>query len=398
MASPLRLFFARRLIPTRARVLGIPRRNASTSPISTGPSASSASPSTIGERIRSRETWTYIFSQYRAILKLALLLNAGMLSLQLSVHGATHLLEESSRPTPTSFPWTTRYYIRRARIPNAWNPFTGDAFTDAEHLQYLEDALREVERLGLKGAVVAQLRRERAECLERLLRWEDAEVEYAAALREPMAAKDVRVECAHRLAKIREWRGDGEGALQALETGLEAAEGEEPVQLKAMSEMAVFLARRGDVGKALEMATEVLRRRREKQGELLKGEERRFTEKLGDPCRIAAAEAMVGELMFAAGRRPEGVRWTEDAFRKAWDLVDYRLACKECAGVAAANLVKMGAVMEKEALAEKEGWWGKGKRQQRIDEARRVKGEYELRQLEVEAVKAVRDAEVAKAR
>jgi tetratricopeptide (TPR) repeat protein len=398
MATPLRQLFLRRIIPPRARIPSIPLRNASTSPITSGaPSAPSAT-STISERIRSRETWAYIFSQYRTIFKLALLINAGLLSLQLSVHGATHLLEESTRPTPSSYPWTTRYYIRRARIPNAWNPFTGEAFTDAERLGYLEDALREVGRQGLKGAVVAQLRRERAECLERLLRWEDAESEYAAALREPMAAKDVRVECAHRLAKIREWRGDGEGALQALETGLEAAEGEEPVRLKALSEMAVFLARRGDVGKALELATEVLRRRREKRGELLEGEERRFTEKVGDPCRIAAAEAMVGELMFAVGRRDEGVRWTEDAFRKAWELVDYRLACKECAGVAASNLIKMGAAIEKEALAEKEGWWGKGKRQQRIDEARRVKGEYELRQLEVEAVKAVRDAEVAKAR
>lgn len=343
--------------------------------------------------------WRIIISRYRKALRLALIFNGGLLTLQFLAHGGLHWLEESQHPTPTSWPWTTRYYLRRARIPNSWNPF-GEKTPDDERLQLLNDAIADIEKQGLHGWGEVQVRKERGECLERLKRWEEAEGDYKAALEALTEAPAVKVEAAHRLARIREWKEDAIGALEALEVGLKAAEGNEVAKLKAKAEMAVFLARQGELGKALELATEVLVARKAAAKEVLPGEERRFTEKIGDPCMIAAAEAMVGELVFALGKREEGVRWTEDAFTKAWPLVDLRLACKECAGVTAGNVVKMAAIMEKAAEGENEGWrwFWKGNKEAKLNEARRLKGEYELRGLEVEAVKSVKDAEIAKAR
>ena len=109
--------------------------------------------------------------------------------------------------------------------------------------------------------------------------------------------------------------------------------------------------------------------------------------------------AAVGELVFALGRGEDGVRWSEAAFDKAWALAEYRVACKECAGVAAHNLTLMGAAMAAGKGDQEARWWTRGvgsenARRRRLGE--RVGAEYGFRAMEVEAVRAVRDAEVVR--
>jgi len=269
-------------------------------------------------------------------------------------------------------------------------------------------ALAEVEKAGKAGWELALLRNERGEVLEKMRRWDAAEKEYRAALEVAADVPKLKVEAANRLAKIREWRGDAAGALQVLEQAVRIAGGpalpppgdggNTPALMNALVEMSVFLARHGEIGKGLELATDVLVRRKAAEGEVR--EPKRYTDATGDPCRVAISETIVGELLFAIGKRDKGLKWTEDAFHKAWELVDYRLACKECAGVAAANLVQMGKILEEEALSMEEGkkgWWsGKREKEEKLQKAQRIKGEYEIRRMEVEAVRAVKDSDVAK--
>lgn len=333
--------------------------------------------------------------QYRTALKLALFINAGILSLQLGVHLTLQQLSEHSRPTPASWPLLARYNLRLARLPNAWNPF-GTEKSDEDTQRYLDRCLS---HLKGKESGVAQLHAERGELAEKMLRFDDAREEYSAALEGGESGESV-VFAAGRLAKILEWRGEEEGALEVLYRGLEAAKGTERVN--ALFELAVFLARHGEVAKALEMATEVLVLRKAASGEVV--DPKRFTRSIGDPCKIAATEAVVGELLFALGKPEEGVRWSEDAFEKAFKLVDFRQACKECAGVVTGNLVKMGELMkldiEKEGAEGKGGFWfwrgSAGKREETLKEAERLVEEYGWKKFEVDAVKAVKDAEIAK--
>jgi len=228
------------------------------------------------------------------------------------------------------------------------------------------------------------------------------------------AVVEERVAAATRLAKILEWRGDIEGAMgmllkgfgyafpPAVEESGSGATGIPPemprpgakentgVLMGIATELGVFLARHGQVAKALEVLAAVLVRRKAAGGV---PDPRRFNTEVGDPCVEAATMAMVGELMFAIGKTKEGVAWSEEAYERAWELVEFRLACKECCTVAAVNLVKMGELLKSDAG--KETGWFSGKKEEMTGEGQRLVDEYTYKQLEVDAVKAVRDAEQA---
>ncbi|KAF8538432.1 hypothetical protein BDD12DRAFT_885209 [Trichophaea hybrida] len=352
----------------------------------------------ISMRLRSRTFWHSVLLQYRTALKLAVLINAGILTLQLGVHLTLQHISELSRPTPGSWPILARYNLRLARLPNTWNPF-GAEKSDEDTQRYLDRCLGHLQG---EERDVAGLRAERGELAEKMMRFDDAVVEYSSTLEAGDGDGESVVFAAGRLAKILEWRGEDAGALEVLQKGVEAGK-EGKGKVNAMFELAVFLARHGEIAKALEMVTEVLVLRRAASKEVV--DPKRFTRSIGDPCKIAATEAVVGELLFALRKREEGVRWSEDAFEKAFKLVDLRTACKECAGVAAGNLVKMGELMK--ADLEKEGKEGKGwswfwrgsgeKREEMMKEAEKLVEEYGWKKFEVDSVKAVRDAEIAKA-
>ncbi|KAI5846001.1 hypothetical protein BZA05DRAFT_407651 [Tricharina praecox] len=365
-------------------------------------------------RLRSRSFWRAVLGNWKPALKIAGVVNISILLLQGLVHFGLLIAAETSQPTPPSWPLRARYYLLRARMPNAWNPLV-ERKTDEEMQRMYDRALEAVVGGGGEGAgggwELVLLRKERGEAQEKLRDWDKAEAEYRAALEVPADAPRLKVEAANRLARIREWRGDAVGALEALEQAVRIAGGpalptpgdrrNTPELMGAVGEMAVFLARHGEIGRALEMATDVLVRRKTAEAGREVKDPKRYTEAVGDPCRVAVSEATVGELLFAIGKRDEGLRWSEGAFHKAWELVDYRLACKECAGIAAANLVQMGKILEEEALLMEEGkkgWWGgngRTEKEEKLREAQRIRGEYEIRKMEVEAVKAVKDSDVA---
>jgi len=399
--TPLRpLFFARRprISAPAVRLAPVPRRAVSTAELHS--------------RLRDRAFWRAVAANWKPALKIAAVVNVSVLALQAAVHGALQCVEETTRPTPPTWSFAARYFLRRARMANAWNPLA-ERKSDDETLRMYDRALAHSAGAGTAGDgwAAAMLRKERGRALEEMRRWDAAESEYRAALDVDADAPRLKVEAATRLARIQEWRGDDVAALETLERAVCFAGGpalpppgdarNSPALLNAVAEMAVFLARRGEIARALELATAVLARRKAAAAADV-GDPKRYTEAIGDPCRVAVSEATVGELLFAIGKRDEGLRWTEDAFHKAWELVDYRLACKECAGIAASNLVQMGRILEEEALrAEdggKKGWWRRGERSGRVQlrEAQRIRQEYDIRRMEVDAVRAVKDSDVAK--
>jgi hypothetical protein len=392
---------------------------------------------TYTERLRDRDFWRFLFGQYRTVMKLTLLINLGLLSVHVSLHAAQLRAEENERPTSSDMSFATRYRILRARMHNAWNPW-GEAQGEEEVKYQLDCALEGAEEelaataggggggRGIEGMTegwrqeFVKLRRDRGRWFERDGRYVDAEQEYCAALEVPVLAGAVveeRVAAAMRLAKILEWRGEMEGAMGMLLRGVgyafppaiedlgSGATGILPemprpgakentgVLMGVATELGVFLARHGQIAKALEVLAAVLARRKAAGGV---PDPKRFNTEVGDPCAEAATMAMVGELMFAIGKKKEGVAWSEEAYEQAWKLVEFRLACKECCVVAAVNLVKMGELLKSDA-GQETGWFSGKKKEEMAGEGQRLVDEYTYKQLEVDAVKAVRDAEQAEA-
>ena len=342
---------------------------------------------------------------------MVVLVNATLLTAQLAVHAAQHYGAERARPTPESWPFRARYCLRQARIAQPWNPFSAAAKPLSETLAYLDRALAALPAAEATPGR-AELHVERGECLEKMQHFDEAAGAYAAALdllpsppSPPSSAAAARctVSAAVRLAKILEWRGShrGEAVEALLQRAVDAAAGAGDVEASANAqyEMAVFLARRGKLARALEAATQVLALRKRAAA----GDGRRYTASAGDPCRVAATEALIGELLFAIGQHAQGVAWSERAFGAAVALADLRLACKQCASVAAGNLVRMGQIMKDggaEDGAAGRGMWrwlrraGPGGEH---EEGQRLVDEYIWRQAEVDAIKAVRDAAEARA-
>lgn len=154
------------------------------------------------------------------------------------------------------------------------------------------------------------------------------------------AEPGARVAAGLRVAKIAEFQGDDEAAFVALEGAVGVAEKKEEAGgalLKALTEMAVFRARRGEAEAALELLTRVLGVRRATAA--------------GDPCAEAATMTYIGEILFALGERREGVAWSKEAFGRSAGLAELRGKCRECAIVAGRNLSAMAALMEEEEAA-----------------------------------------------
>lgn len=363
-------------------------------------------------------------TQYLTAIKIVVLVNATLLTAQLAVHAAQHYGAEQARPTPESWPFRARYCLRQARIAQPWNPFSAAAKPLSETLAYLDRALAALAAAeATQGR--AELHIERGECLERMQRFDEAADAYAAALDSPSSSPSARcaVAAAVRLAKILEWRGSNhDGAVGALlQRAADAATGADDAEASANAqyEMAVFLARRGRLARALEVATQVLELRKRAAAAAAEGgggggrvaDGKRYTASAGDPCRIAATEALIGELLFAIGQRAQGVAWSERAFGAAVALADLRLACKQCASVAAGNLIRMGEIMKdgvgagggagaRDGAAGRGKWrwlWRTAPGSSEHDEGRRLVDEYIWRKVEVDAIKAVRDAAEARA-
>lgn len=208
--------------------------------------------------------------------------------------------------------------------------------------------------------------------------------------------------------------------------------------LAAVSELAIFLARHGELTPALDLLGRVLLARRAHASSSLfpsssplstpqpqtstttditttttttatrsrkRTDPRAFSTSPGDACAIATTTAAIGELLWALGKRADGVAWEQKAFDDTRGLADYRRACKDCALVAAENLVRMGEVMAREGSGEVDGkgWFGTRKRKdekkegEKREEEEKREGErlrevYEQRLEEVRDIRAVRDA------
>lgn len=333
----------------------------------------------------------------------------GILGAQAAVHAGIHRMEEMVRPTPEDWPWFARYYLREARIANSWNPY-GEAKGAEARKEALDKVLRELKGRGVGfgvksgrwGEEEAALRKERGAWFEEEKKWKEAVAEYEAALEVGGSGVGIpqKVAAAGRLASVFRFLGKEEEAMQALERGVREAEvgGVSNALMNAKMEFAVGLARKGELVRAAEVAAGVLEERMRARPGCV--DPKRFGFDVGDPCRVAGAMAVVGELVFALGRKEEGVVWSERAFETAWEFVEYRLACKECAGVAARNLVQMGKILEDGGGDREEGWFTRGVRKEnerRRREGERVRTEYGFRAMEVEAVRAVKDSRVAKA-
>lgn len=144
----------------------------------------------------------------------------------------------------------------------------------------------------------------------------------------------MRVAAGLRVAKIAEFRRDDGAAEAALRDAVAAAGEEREALLKALTETAVFHARRGAEEVALELLTRVLAVQRAAGST--------------DPCAEAATMTYIGEVLFALGERRQGVAWSKEAFERSAGLAELRAKCKECAIVAGRNLSAMAALMEQE--------------------------------------------------
>lgn len=280
-----------------------------------------------------------------------------------------------------------RYYLRLSRERNPYFYFGDDKGLD-KTLEYLDKCIEELEKIpgGTKDGI-AEVRKERGRVFEKMGFWDKAEKEYEIAME---AGGKGSTFASNRLAKIREWQGDVEGAEEALMVALKEAEKEDVVD--AMFELGVFVARHGREAEGLQMVTEVLAMRKAIEKEVI--DPKRWTPSAGDPCKIAATQAVVGELLFALGKKEEGIQWSEGAFEKGWKMADFRTKCKDCALITAGNLIRMGEILEEDAEKMKKGWFGGDKKKKEmLAEAQRLKVEYDDRKLELEAIKAVRDAE-----
>lgn len=286
---------------------------------------------------------------------------------------------------------------------NSWIPLIGADISEQERLFWIDKALE-------RGEELVDVLMMKAACLERSKRWDDAKVAYLRALEVGGGQTEDMVEAWCRVAKISAWQGLEkdvvEGALRnAISTAYPdswrtgtlvlpeiGSRDNSAVLMGAVTELAVETARWGDIAGAIEMLTNVLIRRRAAAAGC----------EISDPCKEATVMAMIGELVFSIGGKNEGVRWCEGAFEKAWKFADQRIVCKQCANIAAENLVKMGKSLKKINAGEGEnnlniggGWFWQGKKKildDNMREGERLEMEYSLMLEEVQAIRAIRDA------
>lgn len=260
---------------------------------------------------------------------------------------AVLITTEQSHPTPSTLPWRARAALTLSRAVTAWAGH-GPAATLA-----LRSALDELElhpqHTAAWGLAHQQTLRQLAELAEFAEDTTAARELWQRILDAADAAADARVVAGLRVAKIAEFQRDERAAEGALVAAVAVGETERGKALvTALTEMAVFRARRGDPEGALELLTRVLATRRaaippEDPGRA------DTVDMLADPCAEAATMTYIGEVLFALGERREGVAWSKQAFTQSIGLAELRGKCKECAIVAGTNLSAMAALMEGEA-------------------------------------------------
>lgn len=245
------------------------------------------------------------------------------------------------------------------------------------------EVMREVRLYNNMEDVTDEFRREvikirlaRADFYRRKrLDYEKEQEELEEALKIPLKPEagivSERVQAAARLASICEWNDDTEGVFKALKMAVALAwpeaVGEDgtvsippplpPVGsqavtnelLDAFQELSVYLARHGEIAPALETMTQILVRR-QAGPKIFDPTVPGAAKKISDPCKQATVMASIGELMFALGKRNEGIAWEQKAWEMSRWLADMRIQCNKCSYVAADNLVKMGEIIRDEGL------------------------------------------------
>lgn len=234
-----------------------------------------------------------------------------------------------------------------------------------------------------------------------------------------------RVEAAVRLARVLEWEGQLKLAMDVLRgavgiafPGIRDKErggvvplppmlnsklpvmgsiDNTPELMDALSELGMFFARHEEELVGLELLTEVLMRRK-KGPSVSDPMEPSAAEKISDPCKVASSMAGVGELMFAIGKKMDGLAWEEKAFMESRPLAEFRKACKECAGVSASNLIQMGNLLIEEhdnAEEKAKGWfWQKEKDSENSftkKDAEMLVAIYKSELNDIMAIRAVKD-------
>lgn len=247
---------------------------------------------------------------------------------------------ENAHPTPPSLPWRARIALTLSRTLTLWSSHR------AATTHSLRVVLEELELCSApENPAWIHAHVHTLQQLAGILELDD-DVETARGLWQRVfdtadAEPGARVAAGLRVAKIAEFQGDDEAAFVALEGAVGVAEKKKEeageALLRALTEMAVFRARRGEAEAALELLTRVLGVRRATAA--------------GDPCAEAATMTYIGEVLFALGERREGVAWSKEAFGRSAGLAELRGKCRECAIVAGRNLSAMAALMEEEEAA-----------------------------------------------
>ena len=62
---------------------------------------------------------------------------------------------------------------------------------------------------------------------------------------------------------------------------------------------------------------------------------------LTDPCEVGKIQSYLGEVLWAAGQKDQGLEWSMRAVDAAEPFVEERAACRDCAVFAGGNVVMM---------------------------------------------------------
>ncbi|KAI5801412.1 hypothetical protein DFH27DRAFT_622515 [Peziza echinospora] len=115
--------------------------------------------------------------------------------------------------------------------------------------------------------------------------------------------------------------------------------------LHTATELGVHYSRHAHLPKALPIFLSILRARTDPAA----------NEATADPCEVAKVMSYLGEVLWASGKKKQGLAWVRKAVGKAIPLVEMRGACRDCAVYAAGNEVVMLRKLAEERGGEKKG-------------------------------------------
>lgn len=293
---------------------------------------------------------------------------------------------ENNNPTPDSLPWKARFGIAFTRVLLTWTKNRWGA------IEIMKDIIDGLEKQGWKGKD-GGWRRGYIMALKLLAEIEEGDDQLDAArehyqriVNTPRESErqenqwiDIKLAAALRVSKIAEFQKDLDAAEAALRDAVyialpprslpepitteevpelpnpESAENT-TLLLKAVTELAIFLARHNREEQALELFTRVLAARRNFPAPE-DPTDSKSAEVVSDPCAEAETMTYIGEILFAMGDKKQGVAWSKEAYGRSEPLAEFRGACKECALVAARNISTMATLME--GVEESKGRWSR---------------------------------------